>query len=106
MHCLHVLRRSTFGRDETHRRSARGLADRLRIARIVLICFDGRPYELGTDEPQPVTKLLNLARPVVRACTPPSLPGNGADWLRNLTTAAARVAFATRAFPSHGSREA
>jgi hypothetical protein len=43
MHCLHVLLRSTFDRHETHRRSARGLADRLCIARIVLICFNVEP---------------------------------------------------------------
>jgi hypothetical protein len=34
--CLHVLLRSTFHRDETHRRSARGLAEIACIARIVL----------------------------------------------------------------------
>lgn len=50
MHCLHVLLRGTFDRDEAHRWSARRLADRLGITSVVLVSFDVGLYEPSDDE--------------------------------------------------------
>src|SRR5208337_2358230 len=64
---LHVLLGGTLDRDETHRRPARGLADRLGVTGVILVGFDERPYEPRRDQPHLVTELFDLTRPVMRA---------------------------------------
>jgi hypothetical protein len=65
---LTVLLRHALDRDETHTRSTHRLADRFRVDAIVLVALDVRLHELGCDELDAKSPLLELAPPVMGRC--------------------------------------
>src|ERR1700730_14591262 len=65
----HVLLRLALDRDQAHRRPSDRFADRLGVARIVLVGLHVRPHKSCTHQPDLVTALANLAGPMVSAAT-------------------------------------
>jgi len=68
-----------FDRDKTHGRSARRLADRLRVRRVVLLALDEGFDVGGRDQTNLVTQIADGAPPVMRA--PTSFHGDNATRL-------------------------
>src|SRR3984893_12669421 len=74
----HVLLRLALDRDQAHRRPSDRFADRLGVARIVLVGLHVRPHKSCTHQPDLVTALANLAGPMVSAATRLHRPGRTA----------------------------
>src|SRR5690554_2104137 len=69
MHGLDILLFNRFGADKTHVGTAHGFTDGLSINTVILVAFDIGFNKLSGNQPNPVTTLLELTRPVMRRST-------------------------------------
>src|SRR5690554_133350 len=69
MHGLDILLLNRFWGDKAHVRATHGFTDGLSINTVILVTFDIGFNKLSGNQPNPITTLLQLTRPVMRRGT-------------------------------------